>query len=125
MSMSILRKQRKTYLFIDDICSQEELKDRAYGLMETLDQKTDAYELKVVESQAQIGGGSAPNQFLPSYAVALKGINLTIEQIERRLREYRIPVIVRIYNDQILLDMRTILEDSFEDLVEALLTIAN
>ncbi|NLP31382.1 MAG: L-seryl-tRNA(Sec) selenium transferase [Clostridiales bacterium] len=105
--------------------SQEELKDRAYGLMETLDQKTDAYELKVVESQAQIGGGSAPNQFLPSYAVALKGINLTIEQIERRLREYRIPVIVRIYNDQILLDMRTILEDSFEDLVEALLTIAN
>ena len=53
-----------------------------------------------------------------------KGNNLP-RQIERRLREYRIPVIVRIYNDQILLDMRTILEDSFEDLVEALLTIAN
>ncbi|NLY70546.1 MAG: L-seryl-tRNA(Sec) selenium transferase [Clostridiales bacterium] len=105
--------------------SEEELKDRAYRLMEILNRKTDAYELKVVKTQAQIGGGSAPNQFLPSYGVSLKGTKLTIEQIERRLREHRIPVIVRIYNNQILLDMRTLLEDLFEDLVEALLTIAN
>jgi L-seryl-tRNA(Ser) seleniumtransferase len=58
---------------------------------------------------ATIGGGSLPGETLPSVALALAGGNL--EERMRRLRMGETPVFARIEDDQILIDLRTILPE--------------
>ncbi|HWQ78405.1 MAG TPA: L-seryl-tRNA(Sec) selenium transferase [Anaerovoracaceae bacterium] len=98
----------------------EEMRRRAELLASKIEKKTQGFYVKVVETETQIGGGSTPNLYLPDYAVAIKGKNVTLDRIERDLRKYEVPVIVRIKNDQILIDMRTVSEAELETIAEAL-----
>lgn len=58
---------------------------------------------------ATIGGGSLPGETLPSVALALSGGNL--EERMRRLRMGETSVFARVEDDQILIDLRTILPE--------------
>jgi L-seryl-tRNA(Ser) seleniumtransferase len=60
----------------------------------------------VVDGESTIGGGSAPGSTLPTKLVAIEAGSP--QQIEQRLREYEVPIIARIDNDCILLDLRTV-----------------
>jgi L-seryl-tRNA(Ser) seleniumtransferase len=60
----------------------------------------------VVDGESTIGGGSAPGAALPTKLVAIEGASP--QQIEQRLREYDVPIIARIENDRVLLDLRTV-----------------
>jgi L-seryl-tRNA(Ser) seleniumtransferase len=68
---------------------------------------------EVVESRSVIGGGSTPNQSLPTWAVSLRGDAV---QLDRRLRAGATPVIGRIEGDRLLLDLRTVFQDEEEEL---------
>jgi len=81
-------------------------------------------EIKPIDSR--VGGGALPEQSLPSRAVSLSPAGLSVNELERRLRELPLPVIGRIENDWLLLDMRTVsdrevallansLREAFED----------
>ena len=70
----------------------------------------------VVPVQGQVGGGSVPSQNLPSFAVALTG-NVTV--LEEKLRLGWNPIIGRIHNDTYLLDVRTLWEEDFPTIVNA------
>ena len=59
----------------------------------------------VVEGFSTIGGGSAPGTQLPTRLVA---IALPAARLESALRAQRPPVIARIENDRVLLDLRTV-----------------
>jgi L-seryl-tRNA(Ser) seleniumtransferase len=61
----------------------------------------------VVDGESTIGGGSAPGATLPTKLVAIEH-EASPQQIERRLREYDVPVIARIENDRVVLDLRTV-----------------
>ncbi|CAN5539606.1 L-seryl-tRNA(Sec) selenium transferase [soil metagenome] len=58
---------------------------------------------------AMIGGGSLPGETLPSVAIALSGGNL--DEWMRRLRMGATPIFARVEDDQILVDLRTILPE--------------
>jgi L-seryl-tRNA(Ser) seleniumtransferase len=73
----------------------------------------------VVETEASVGGGAFPTARILSYAVALPGSAATIEQ---RLRTGVRPVIGRIANGRVLLDMRSVPAAHDEQLVRAVLT---
>ncbi len=72
----------------------------------------------VVPCASAIGGGSLPGETLPSFAVALSGA--APDDLARRLRLSAPPVIGRIADERLLLDMRTVLEEQDEILVEAI-----
>ncbi|HEY3937825.1 MAG TPA: L-seryl-tRNA(Sec) selenium transferase, partial [Bryobacteraceae bacterium] len=74
-----------------------------------------AFEIRRDESK--IGGGSTPDQTLPTWVIELNAPNATA--FEKRLRAGQPPVITRIERGKIILDMRTIGEEEAAALVSA------
>src|SRR3954468_13133609 len=70
-------------------------------------------QARIVDGESTIGGGSAPGTMLPTKLVAIE--HRSAQEIERRLREYEVPVIARIESDRVVLDLRTV--DSNDDAV--------
>jgi L-seryl-tRNA(Ser) seleniumtransferase len=91
----------------------EELRARAERVAARLS------ELKPVirESGSPIGGGSTPDQMLPTWIVEL-GLANTVDS-EQKLRQAEVPVIARIERDKIILDMRTVADSEEDALVDA------
>jgi len=71
----------------------------------------------VRESESPIGGGSTPDQTLPTWVVELAVPSPNA--FEKRLRHADPPVVARIERDKIILDMRTIADDEIAALVSA------
>lgn len=71
--------------------------------------------LAVREGESAVGGGSTPEQVLPTWLIALevRGVNA----FEYRLRHSPVPVIARIEQDRILLDLRTVARQEEDDLI--------
>jgi L-seryl-tRNA(Ser) seleniumtransferase len=69
-----------------------------------------------------IGGGSLPGETLPTTLVALEAARtpLPLEELARRLRLRRTPIITRILRDALLLDPRTVLEEQEQEVIQAL-----
>ena len=70
----------------------------------------------VRESESPIGGGSTPDQVLPTFVVELEVANANA--FEHELRRAAIPVIARIERDKVVLDMRTVAESEIELLIK-------
>lgn len=73
---------------------------------------------EVIPAQSTVGGGSLPEETLPTYVLAL---NLPrADQLAARLRRSDSPVITRVQGGQLLLDPRTVLEDEEDQLINTL-----
>jgi len=104
--------------------SKEELKSRAEKLCGLLKEGLPSHlKIKVLELDSQVGGGSAPTLNLASFGVELKSNKLKVNDIEKQLRGNDIPIIVRIKNDCILMDIRTIFDGQFEIVKKAIETL--
>jgi L-seryl-tRNA(Ser) seleniumtransferase len=64
--------------------------------------------LDVVPVASLVGGGTAPRASLPSCAVSLRHVSLTAAELLAALRKLSPPVIGRIADDAVLLDLRTV-----------------
>jgi L-seryl-tRNA(Ser) seleniumtransferase len=62
-----------------------------------------------VETRSAIGGGSMPGQSQPSWAVALPAESA--DELAGQLRRANPPVIARIQDDRVLLDLRAVLPE--------------
>jgi L-seryl-tRNA(Ser) seleniumtransferase len=72
----------------------------------------------VVETEAGVGGGAFPTARIPSHAVAFSG---DADDIERRLRLGAHPIVGRIANGRLMLDMRSVPDAHDEQLVRAVM----
>lgn len=81
--------------------SADYLRDRASRMVAGLE----AASAEVREGESLIGGGSTPAQSLPSVLIALRG---NAAALERALRTSTPPVIARVEQDTLLLDLRTV-----------------
>ena len=71
----------------------------------------------VIPGESLAGGGSTPEQPLPTWLVAVPG---SAAKIEERLRQGEPPVIARILKDRLVLDLRTVAPEEEEALARAL-----
>ncbi len=76
--------------------------------------------VEVAEVESVLGGGTAPTARVRSYAVSLKHAGLTAEECLSALRRLDPPVIGRIADDRVLLDLRTVEPEHDEHLIQAL-----
>ncbi len=74
-------------------------------------------DAEVIPGYSVTGGGATPEQQLPTFLVALAG-NAT--QLEKRLRGGEPPIISRIENGRVLLDLRTVFPEEEEILLNRL-----
>lgn len=58
--------------------------------------------------ESQIGGGSLPLERIKSMAVTIKPEKITVAELEERMRFLPVPIIPRVANDTVLLDVRTL-----------------
>ena len=97
----------------------EALEARAASLISMLDGEQ-GLVADAVESEAQIGAGSVPNESIPSMAVRLRLSEISPEAFCHRLLQRTEPVAARIHKDYVLLDMRTVPDNALGRLAEAI-----
>lgn len=81
------------------------------------------FEIDAVEVQGEVGGGSLPGIEIPSHAVALRSSTTGADELAGRLRAGDPPVIGRIQDDRLLLDLRAIQEEDLDDFLNDLARI--
>ena len=91
-------------------------KERLFGKADVLKTKLSSldFDIRIEEDKAEVGGGSYPASYLESVAVKLTHRKLHATEIERRLLEVEIPIITRIKDNSIILDMRTLRTREFD-----------
>lgn len=89
-----------------------------------LDLIRDSQEIQgeVVESEEQVGGGSAPSSILRGYSVKLES-RLSPEKLECFLRKSNMPIIGRVVKGNVYLDMRTVTDEEVKIIADSIMEI--
>jgi len=102
----------------------EQVSERAKRLAESLLPRLAEREasLDIVEGNSLVGGGSTPSQSLPTRLVRVESKRYSAGELEKRLRgaPAGIPVIARIEEDRLLIDLRTVFVEQEAALRESL-----
>jgi L-seryl-tRNA(Ser) seleniumtransferase len=98
--------------------SKEEIGRRA----ETLASQIHSPKLKieVTDGESVIGGGAAPSSVLPTRLLCLTFEGLSADQLSTRLRASDPPIIARVEQGRVLLDLRTVFADQDSTIATAL-----
>ncbi|HXX53805.1 MAG TPA: L-seryl-tRNA(Sec) selenium transferase [Thermodesulfovibrionales bacterium] len=86
------------------------IKARAKKIASLIKREVKNVALQVMENSSQAGGGSLPAAEFPTYVVAIRPENISVNQMEERLRRGEPAVVARIQGDTLILDARTIRE---------------
>jgi L-seryl-tRNA(Ser) seleniumtransferase len=100
--------------------SADELQRRAEALAERLRGLPGLRDVRAVEDEAFVGGGSLPDQALPSWVVEVSPDGTSDEELARRLRVGEPAVVGRLRDGRLVLDVRTVFPEQEAALVEAL-----
>jgi L-seryl-tRNA(Ser) seleniumtransferase len=103
--------------------TQSEIENRAQLLRAKVIQENTTLNLELQSGDSAVGGGAAPTSKLPTTLIALTHKQQSAQDIEKRLRAFSPPIICRIANDQVLLDLRTVFSDEEPLLIQALKTL--
>jgi len=78
----------------------------------------------IEEGTSKVGGGTMPEVELPTYVLKVAHTTKTALIIERELRDFHVPIIVRLTDHSALIDFRTITDEEVSIVSEALLHLA-
>ena len=92
----------------------KEIEKSAKKLYAKLSNLKDAADIKVEDTLSQIGGGSLPTENIKSKCISIVPKNISTASLEEQLRLNENPVVARISDDKLIIDMRCILEDEIE-----------
>ncbi|MFD3157609.1 L-seryl-tRNA(Sec) selenium transferase [Haloimpatiens sp. FM7330] len=99
--------------------SKENIKRKANKLKRRLSNKVKNFEFKIESDYSMVGGGAMPTERLDTYVIKVKSYELSPEEIECKLRMNDTPIVVRIYNNEVIMDLRTLFEKDFDIIVNA------
>ncbi len=106
--------------------SADAIDERARNLVQRLEEIVPSgLKATVVSGHSAVGGGSGPNVHPPTSLLALAHKTLTANEIESKLRAASPPVIARIADGRVLLDLRTVEISEESDLITALKSLAS
>lgn len=107
----------------DIITSEETIKNRAQQFLQNIHDLNSDFHFSMERDLSRVGGGTMPTVELKTYVIQVKHKQLSSEKIAEKLRHNKIPIIVRVKNEMIQLDFRTIDEKEMAELTEAFLQI--
>ena len=80
-----------------------------------------AASVRLVESRAQVGGGTLPRSAPESIALEVEPLNMSAAELARRLRTAALPVIANVARGCVRLDLRSVFPHEDGEIVTALL----
>lgn len=103
--------------------SKEEIGARADALVHKLRSAPTKWNVEVVDGDSLIGGGAAPSSVLPTRLLALTRPDLSPEAASTRLRGWNPPIVARVEDGRMLLDLRTVFPEQDRTIFAALQSI--
>ncbi len=101
--------------------TKEEIGKRAETLAAQV--RSSKLNIEVTDGESVIGGGAAPSSVLPTRLLALSCSGLSADELATRLRASDPPIIARVEQGRVLLDLRTVFEGQDETLKTALIAL--
>ena len=101
---------------------KEEIGRRADAVAKKLQPSSLAVEVR--DGESVIGGGAAPSATLPTRLLAITCEGLSADELSARLRALDPPIIARVEQGRVLLDLRTVFPEQDETVAQALQQIA-
>ena len=101
----------------------KEIEKNTNDLFNKIEKLKDVADINVEDTLSQIGGGSLPAERIKSKSVTIMPKNISTQSLEAKLRAGKNPVVGRISEEKLILDMRTVLEDEIDILAQKLIDI--
>jgi L-seryl-tRNA(Ser) seleniumtransferase len=98
--------------------TSEELRQRAQGIAAGL--SSNNLSLELLDGESALGGGAGPTSTFPTTLIAITHSEKSAQDIEHQLRTFSPPIISRISEGKVLLDLRTVFENQMPDILRAL-----
>jgi L-seryl-tRNA(Ser) seleniumtransferase len=86
--------------------TKEEVGERAAKVASRVDGPK--LKVEIVDRESILGGGAAPSSVLPTRVLALTCEGLSADELAARLRGSEPPIIARVEEGRVLLDLRTV-----------------
>lgn len=102
--------------------SIQNLQNRAERLAPQMASSEAVATAEAVPDKAQLGGGSVPAQEIPTWCIALTAQGQSIDRLAEALRNGKPAVMGRVNRDRLLLDLRSVLPEQDQLLLEAVAT---
>jgi L-seryl-tRNA(Ser) seleniumtransferase len=103
---------RMMLLSKDEIARRaEEIISRVESLQAKPQAKPGRLKLELLDGESVIGGGAAPSAVLPTRLIALTHTDLSADELSAKLRASAPPVIARVEEGRVLLDLRTVFSE--------------
>jgi len=99
----------------------EEVAQRAQNLVESLDSGSATFEL--IAGESTLGGGAGPTSTFPTTLIAITHPERSAQDIEHHLRSATPPIVSRISEGKVLLDLRTVFTNEIPGLTQVLKTL--
>src|SRR4030095_11006084 len=104
--------------------SAEEIEPRCLNFIRELTPSLSMNELdlEITDGESLAGGGSTPSQWLATKVIRIKNRRYSASQVEERLRRgpSATPVIARLEEDRLVIDLRTVFAEQEAALADAL-----
>jgi L-seryl-tRNA(Ser) seleniumtransferase len=110
--------------FRDMMWTNDELKARTVAMKIRLSDLCPQFTTTLRDDFSQVGGGTMPEVQLPTILLSLKHKSITAAKLAKILRtEHQPAIVVRIQNEEILIDLRTVEVDEEEIIIKALIQL--
>ncbi len=103
--------------------SKDEIARRAEKIVsevESAQAKSARLKLELLDGESVVGGGAAPSAVLPTRLIALTHADLSADELSARLRGSTPPIIARVEEGCVLIDLRTVFPEQDKVLVKTL-----
>lgn len=106
-------------------CPREEIKKRAATLFRGVRKRClDSYEISMEDDYSQAGGGSLPLQQIPTRVITLIPRSFSVAELDTRLRKFQPPIVARVSQERLIIDLRTVFFSEISIIIEALEKVA-
>jgi L-seryl-tRNA(Ser) seleniumtransferase len=108
--------------------SKDEISHRAEALVSKVESsvgmgRPSLLKLELCDGESVLGGGAAPSAVLPTRLIALSHGELSADRLNAHLRTSTPPIVARVEDARVLLDLRTVFPDQDEDLAAAIVSL--
>ena len=103
----------------------EELEQKAIKLFNKISSLNLDINIKIEDGLSQVGGGSMPTEVMKTKVISIVPNNISVSNLERKMRLSKSHIIGKIYDNKYILDIRTIFEDEFDIIVNEINNIVN
>jgi L-seryl-tRNA(Ser) seleniumtransferase len=100
--------------------TKDDIAQRAQKIIDEVTRVSSSPSLDLIDGESAIGGGAGPTANLPTRLITVSDSSRSAQEIETILRTSTPPIISRIADQKVLIDLRTVLPHQEAAIVSAL-----